>query len=84
MRSICMNILATELLILILNREVGPRGCLVLVSDEVGDLLVFGLLDGTLVILGALAKDMLLGPVDAYSEQPLAVNEDGGRLMTSR
>ena len=46
--------LIAKLGLLVLDGKVGSRLVLVLLPDEVGDLLVFGLLDGVLVILRAL------------------------------
>lgn len=48
------------------NGEVLASLALVLATDEVRDLLVLGLLDGALVVLLALAKEVLLDVVDAY------------------
>ena len=47
------------------NGEVLASLALVLATDEVRDLLVLGLLDGALVVLLALAKEVLLDVVDA-------------------
>ena len=46
------------------NGEVLASLALVLVTDEVRDLLVLGLLDGALVVLLALAEEVLLDVVD--------------------
>ena len=45
--------------------ELLAAGVLVLATNEVGDLLVLGLLHGALVALLALAKEVLLNVVDA-------------------
>ena len=47
------------------NGEVLASLALVLATDEVGNLLVLGLLDGALVVLLALAEEVLLDVVDA-------------------
>jgi hypothetical protein len=48
------------------NGEVAASVALVLATNEVGDLLVLGLLDGALVVLRALAEELLLDEVDAW------------------
>lgn len=50
--------------LLVLDGEVRAGGALVLASDVVGDLLVFGLFDGRLIVLGPLTKDALLNKID--------------------
>jgi hypothetical protein len=45
-------LLLLELGLLVLDGDVGTSGGLPLLADEVGDLLVLGLLDGGLVVLG--------------------------------
>lgn len=50
---------------LILDRDIATSGALVLATNEVGDLLVLCLLDGTLVVLWTLAEEFLLDEVDA-------------------
>jgi hypothetical protein len=45
-------ILLLEFGLLVLDGDVGTSGGLPLLADEVGDLLVLGLLDGGLVVLG--------------------------------
>lgn len=49
---------------LVLNRNVTARLALVLSANEVGDLLVLGLLDGALVVLRSLSHELLLDEVD--------------------
>lgn len=51
--------------ILVLDRNVTASHALVLASEKVGDLLVFGLLDGALVVLGPSTHELLLDHVDA-------------------
>jgi len=46
---------------------------LILTANEVGDLLILGLLDGGFVVLRSLAEDVLLNGVDTY--------QDGFRLV---
>lgn len=48
------------------NGEVLASLALVLATDEVRNLLILSLLDGALVVLLALAKEVLLDVVDAY------------------
>jgi hypothetical protein len=48
--------------------ELLAADALVLATNEVGDLLVLGLLDGALVVLLALAEEVLLDVVDACKE----------------
>lgn len=56
--------LLLELGLLVLDGDVGAGGALPLLANEVGDLLVLGLLDGGFVVLGALAHEFLLDEVD--------------------
>jgi hypothetical protein len=56
--------LLLELGLLVLDGDVGAGGGLPLLADEVGDLLVLGLLDGGLVVLRALTHESLLDKVD--------------------
>lgn len=58
-------ILHSVLPLLILDGEFAARRVLVLIADKVSNLLIFRLLDGRLVGLAALAKNMLLDVVDA-------------------
>jgi hypothetical protein len=53
-----------ELGLLVLDGDVGASGGLPLLADEVGDLLVLGLLNGGLVVLRALTHESLLDKVD--------------------
>jgi hypothetical protein len=53
--------------------ELLAAGVLVLATDEVGDLLVLGLLHGVLVALLALAQELLLDEVDACEEESVIV-----------
>lgn len=55
------------------DRELFAAGVLVLSTDEVGDLLVLGLLHGVLVALLALAQELLLDEVDACEEESVIV-----------
>ena len=55
------------------NGEVLASLALVLATDEVGDLLVLGLLHGVLVALLALAQELLLDEVDACEEESVIV-----------
>ena len=55
------------------DRELFAAGVLVLATDEVGDLLVLGLLHGALVALLALAQELLLDEVDACEEESVIV-----------
>lgn len=57
--------LLLELGLLVLDGDVRAGGALPLLADEVGDLLVLGLLDGGFVVLRALAHEFLLNEVDA-------------------
>lgn len=50
---------------LVLDRHIAAGSALVLPADVVGYLLVLGLLEGALIVLLALAHDVLLHPVDA-------------------
>ena len=63
------------------NGEILASLALVLATDEVRDLLVLGLLNGALVVLLALAEEVLLDVVDAYSADALAyyIEHDVGR-----
>jgi len=56
--------------LLILDREVGTRGRLVLVADEVGNLLILGLFHSTLIVLRPLLEDVFLHKIDACSIEP--------------
>ena len=56
--------LLLELGLLVLDGDVRAGGALPLLADEVGDLLVLGLLDGGFVVLGALSHELLLNEVD--------------------
>ncbi|PIA90352.1 hypothetical protein CB0940_10972 [Cercospora beticola] len=58
---------------LILNRHILARRTLVLAANEVGDLLVLGLLDGALVVLRALTHELLLDVVDALVQVVLVL-----------
>jgi hypothetical protein len=53
--------------------ELLAAGVLVLATDEVGDLLVLGLLHGVLVALLTLAQELLLDEVDACEEESVIV-----------
>lgn len=57
---------------LVLNWHGGASGRLVLAADEVGDLLVLGLLDGGLIVLLALAQNVLLDVVDAVDHAQIS------------
>ena len=50
---------------LILDRHIIPTHALILAPNEIRNLLVLGLLDGTLVVLRSLAHELLLDHVDA-------------------
>lgn len=56
-----------EASLLILDRNITARRTLILSTNEVGDLLVLGLLDGRLVVLRARAHKFLLDKVDSWS-----------------
>lgn len=58
---------------LILDRHFRSNVALILTANEVGDLLILGLLDGGFVVLRPLAEDVLLNGVDTY--------QDGFRLV---
>lgn len=51
---------------LVLDWHLASGAGLVLAANEVGDLLVLGLLKGRLVVLWALAHNLLLDEVDAW------------------
>ncbi len=51
--------------LLILDWNVAASRTLVLAADEVGNLLVLGLLDSRLIVLSALAEKFLLDEIDA-------------------
>ena len=59
------NIVLAQLRVLILDRNITPRGALVLVANEVGNLLVLGLLDSGLIALITLLEHVLLNVIDA-------------------
>lgn len=69
--SVVLDILVVAVLVLleagllVLDGHVGAGAALPLASDEVGDLLVLGLLDGGLVVLRSSAHESLLDKVDA-------------------
>jgi hypothetical protein len=55
------------------DRELLAAGVLVLATNEVGDLLVLGLLNGALVVLLALTEEVLLNIVDACKGESVIV-----------
>lgn len=55
----------TKSSLLVFDGEIRASRVLVLSTDKVANLLVLGLLDGRLVVLGALAEDLFLDKVDA-------------------
>ena len=65
----------TETSLLVLDGHIGASGRLVLATDEVADLFVFGLLDGGLVVLSTLAHELLLDEVDTWHTQLARVRE---------
>jgi len=73
-----VSTLVTRCSLFIRNGEVLASLALVLATDEVRDLLVLGLLDGTLVVLRTLAEELLLDVVDAYS-----INRSAGCIAYS-
>lgn len=56
--------LLLELGLLVLDGDIGASGGLPLLADEVGDLLVLGLLNGGFIVLRALTHESLLNEVD--------------------
>lgn len=56
---------STKSCLLVLDRDITAGSTLVLAPNEVGDLLVLSLLDGRLVVLSALAQELLLDEVDS-------------------
>lgn len=59
--------------VLVLDGELASRLFLVLIADEVRDLLVLRLLDGTLIALVSLSKDVLLDEVHTCTRDPQAL-----------
>jgi hypothetical protein len=59
--------------LLVLDGDIRPSSSLVLPTDEVRDLLVLGLLNGRLVVLLALAQELLLHEIDACESVSIAI-----------
>lgn len=62
----------TKSRLLVLDRDILAGGSLVLASNEVGDLLILGLLNSGLIVLWALTQELLLDVVDScYNISPV-------------